>query len=649
MKNNNYLIYSYFLGVVLPFWQNYPLPMVFLFISYLMIFNVLKIKYTLNKWPFKLLIFFGTLLFIFFQFGTLKGLKPGVNILTLITLLKTLEITKKGDLSIFFMLGLLTLTANLMTSETIAHWPYLFLILSSFFILTMEEIFTKKRDEFFKERIRVLVRILALSIPSSLLLFFFFPRIGVGSFFDVASSNSFKLGFTEKLRPGDISKISSSKEIYFRAKFNKGKEPLYRDLYWRGGILSLNQGFNWSKGKQSYNREKSFSRKKSFNYDLSFSNLEKTPIFVLNGAKKIKPLSKGKVSKKRGNTFNYTPFSNQKIRINVVNYSFKYRELFKNEQDEYLQVSDDLSPKILELTQKLKGVSAQETIDNIKDFFISNKFQYTLAPGSYQNKEGLEDFLFKRKLGFCEHFASSFSLLLRLAGVPSRVVTGFMGGTYNPFGKYYFITGQDAHAWVEAWVEGKGWVRVDPTFYVAPLRIERGAAEYFYALLRGDIKEGLNLAQLNKLTWIFKSRLIFDLIYYRLNHFFFNFDFEFQNDWLKRFWSTKRPRTVLFLLAAGICALVLILFKFFLYRKKIKDDELVKYFKIFCKKIGNHPEPYEGPLSFKYRLASNRSDQESFGHIISLFMELKYNPSFDQKKLGEFISRVKEFKPNQLA
>jgi transglutaminase-like putative cysteine protease len=102
-------------------------------------------------------------------------------------------------------------------------------------------------------------------------------------------------------------------------------------------------------------------------------------------------------------------------------------------------------------------------------------FTYTLNP-PLLGRDSIDDFLFSTQKGFCEHFASAFVVLMRAAGIPARVVTGFQGGTWNAAGGYLLVRNSDAHAWAEIWRPERGWVRVDPTAAVSPVRIELGAA-----------------------------------------------------------------------------------------------------------------------------------------------------------------------------
>jgi transglutaminase-like putative cysteine protease len=98
-------------------------------------------------------------------------------------------------------------------------------------------------------------------------------------------------------------------------------------------------------------------------------------------------------------------------------------------------------------------------------------FVYMQPPKLADN--AMDEFLFQTRKGFCEHYASAFTLVMRAAGIPARVVTGYQGGEMNPIGGYLLVRQSDAHAWSEVWIDGRGWVRVDPTAAVAR-RVERG-------------------------------------------------------------------------------------------------------------------------------------------------------------------------------
>jgi hypothetical protein len=117
-------------------------------------------------------------------------------------------------------------------------------------------------------------------------------------------------------------------------------------------------------------------------------------------------------------------------------------------------------------------------------YFGSNGFEYTLTPPQL-NYNSVDDLLFNTRLGFCGHFSSAFVTLMRAARVPARVVTGYLGGSWNGIGEYFVVRQSDAHAWAEVWLDGQGWVRFDPTGMVAPARLQRGLSDLLPATRSG--------------------------------------------------------------------------------------------------------------------------------------------------------------------
>jgi hypothetical protein len=129
------------------------------------------------------------------------------------------------------------------------------------------------------------------------------------------------------------------------------------------------------------------------------------------------------------------------------------------------------------------GAAPAQIVERALAYFNTEPFVYTLQPGTL-GTDPLDEFLFETRRGFCEHYAAAFTLLMRLAGVPARVVTGYQGGELNPRGGYLMVRQADAHAWSEVWLEGSGWMRVDPTAAVSPERVERSIDP------AGSVREG---------------------------------------------------------------------------------------------------------------------------------------------------------------
>jgi transglutaminase-like putative cysteine protease len=137
-----------------------------------------------------------------------------------------------------------------------------------------------------------------------------------------------------------------------------------------------------------------------------------------------------------------------------------------------LQLPANFNPRTAALARQWRqeaGTDDAAVVRRALDW-IKADFSYTLVtppPG----RDPVDEFLFGYKAGFCQHFSSAFVVLMRNAGVPARVVTGFAGGTRNRVGDYWVVRRMDAHAWAEVWLPQRGWVRVDPTAAVAPERI----------------------------------------------------------------------------------------------------------------------------------------------------------------------------------
>src|SRR5207244_3242365 len=163
-------------------------------------------------------------------------------------------------------------------------------------------------------------------------------------------------------------------------------------------------------------------------------------------------------------------------RYEVVSYpEIPNNRLHSREREPLLQVPADTNPAVRALAQSWSAEKAEPRaiVKKALEFFRTQGFRYSFTPGEYRQND-LEEFLFHRRLGFCEHYAASFATLMRLAGIPARVVTGYLGGEYNEIGHFFLVRQADAHAWCEVWFPDSGWERVDPTAVVAPDRVNLG-------------------------------------------------------------------------------------------------------------------------------------------------------------------------------
>jgi hypothetical protein len=234
----------------------------------------------------------------------------------------------------------------------------------------------------------------------------------------------------------------------------------------------------------------------------------------------------------------------------------------------------------------------------VLDWFNREAFVYTLAP-PFLERDPVDLFLFDERRGFCEHYASAFVLLLRAAGIPARVVTGYQGGTMNPQGGYLIVRQSDAHAWAEALVDGR-WLRFDPTAAVAPSRIELG--------LGGALPVGERVPFLARLdsTWLRDVRLTWDAFNHdwRRNVVGFNYDRQ-RSLWRDLKLDRFAPWQIVVGLAAVLFLWGLAVIGWLMWKRRRQERALVLWDDLNRRlaRAGLPRQSHEGPLAFANRAA----------------------------------------------
>ena len=277
--------------------------------------------------------------------------------------------------------------------------------------------------------------------------------------------------------------------------------------------------------------------------------------------------------------------------------------------------------------------------------FRQQPFFYTLnPPRMIQNP--VDTFLFESRRGFCEHYAGAFTFLMRAAGVPARVVTGYQGGEWNPMANHLTVRQADAHAWSEVWLPKRGWVRIDPTAAVAPQRVEQGLPA---SLPEGDLASSLIDANNPLLHRIW---LAWDTMDNGWNQWVLGFDVLRQTALLNRFgWGgiTLSERAVT--LMAGTMLMLTLLSLFLLRRNTGKRPDLTsRLYQQFCNKLARHGmarESSEGPMDFAHRAAKVLpASEKPIQTITRLYVALRYHPDPPSDGLGQLRQQVQSFNPD---
>jgi hypothetical protein len=303
-----------------------------------------------------------------------------------------------------------------------------------------------------------------------------------------------------------------------------------------------------------------------------------------------------------------------------------------------------------QLSQRLRREHPEdmEYVAAVLALFRREQFFYTLTPPPL-GRDSVDEFLFDTKRGFCGHYASAFATLMRAAGIPARVVTGYQGGTFNRFADYWILRQSDAHAWDEIWMEGRGWLRIDPTSAVAPGRVERGSSDVFAA------DEPLVRRWQRRTPWLADLRLRLDALHQLWRERILRFDHNSQNDLLVllRIPEPDGQKLVMVLAAAFTLALAWLTWQ---VRRELQPpvkDPLIRAYARLCRKlaaVGLARRAHEGAEAYGARIAALRPDLAgATTDLCSRYTQLRYGDVRASDAQASFISAVRAFHPRPTA
>ena len=318
-------------------------------------------------------------------------------------------------------------------------------------------------------------------------------------------------------------------------------------------------------------------------------------------------------------------------RYDVASSEFRANEITAKERAEALEVPASISPAVRDLAHSwtVQNRDPGGVVSSALQFFRTQGFSYSLTPGEYDD---LEEFLFRRRVGFCEHYATSFATLMRLAGVPARVVVGYLGGEYNDLGHFFLVRQADTHAWCEVWLAEKGWTRVDPTSAVAPGRMSFDLTTFLEttsAAGQMGTRRNALIAQLLRSGIFTNVRLIWQTLSYEWDTRLVAFDADVQDVLLTSMGIASRGAVFLIveILLVAI-ALLAIYFTWMQLRTRSRMDRVKALYEYFCRKtarLGVPRDPCEGPLDFARRAAQSLPNESSrIRQIADTYILLRY-------------------------
>jgi len=556
---------------------------------------------------------------------------------------KTLEVIQRRDAMVVLLTGFLLIGVSFLYSQSIlsAFYGVFALTVLAGAMIAIQQ--SKSHSIFSTLRSASLMVIMCL--PLMLVFFVFTPRFDPLWTIPMEADQG-KTGISDSMTPGDIAQLSKSDELAFTATF-QGEAPKQSNLYWRGLVLEYFDGRTWTPApkKLDFNEIKNRLRvsrtelrerlvKKGYGkkYDVIYEKTGQHWLFTLSPVVDL-----------RGDAFYTTDFriiAERKLleptMLTVVSYPEALRDTNLPEavRQSALQLPKKGNPKSWRLAKKLmrQSKSKQEYIDTVLNRYTQQDYYYTLRPPVLGEQDTIDRFLFESKRGFCAHYAGSFVFMMRAAGIPARIITGYQGGTLNKKGNFYSIRQFDAHAWTEVWLENQGWVRFDPTAKIAPERIE----ENLEAAVKkeGSFLEGQYFS-MSRYKWLSGLKNKLDETQYAWRRFVLGYDTEAQKGLLTRLFGEITIYKIAALVGGFFLAIILFWAVLLgLGRKASKEKQEHQIYRRFCDllaKYGVKRELSQTPLAFsQYAVEHMPALATDIKDFTKLYSELCYNPDRQQ-------------------
>lgn len=596
----------------------------------------------------------ATLLSVITLWATYDGLtgrRAAVSMLALMLSLKLLETFKTRDARIVTSLSLFLCGTQFLFSQGIPMIAYIIACVLSSLIALMH---LQRREawdnlgaapdnghRFFAE-LGFGLRLLAVAVPIGLVLFLFFPRWSSPLWGIPEDALDARSGLSDSMSPGSIQSLFMDDSPAFRATF-QGGPPANAQLYWRGPVFWQFDGTRWEAGFMSMNllaETRPDPVDSPFRYRVQMEPTEQKWLFALDYPALVPPGAKL--------TMDYQLLARRPV-TRLREYLMASDPVFSDSprlrptlRDMALELPAGFNPRTLEMMDqwRTEAETAEELVRRALTHFNREQFRYTLNP-PLLSRNTVDEFLFDTREGFCEHYASAFTVMMRMAGIPARVVTGYQGGWYNEIGSYVLVRQSDAHAWSEVWLDGQGWVRVDPTAAVAPSRVERGAMDSL-----ADRRYLLDY------EWIRSVRNTFDLFQRGWNNWVVAFSSMNQSRLFSAFgWDSLNASKLVIMMITGI--LVISTFIFFLapfllkYRLNRTRDPVMRLWQGFVRKLqrsGFQADPSSGPLEMADKAGEHLPGQrDDIINIARLYVLCRY--ADDDGHRADLAERVKQFKP----
>lgn len=581
---------------------------------------------------------------VYLHYDSLLGRDAGVALLIVLSGFKFLEARRARDLYVSTALGFFLIVTNFFYSQTIGTAVYMAPIVI-LLVMALLDINDPQRALPVLNKLQRAGIMLLQAVPLMLILFFLFPRVAEPLWGMPEDAFTGTTGLDDIMTPGSISQLSDTNDVAFRVEFH-GETPPASARYWRGPVLWDTDGRVWLMGQQrERGKATATQRGNGIDYTLMLEPHDRKWIYALEMPVDIPD----------GTRLNhdYQLLDDDTIRkrrqYDLTGYT-DYRLTGADQVDfeRALALPPAAHPKAVALARQWRdeGLDTDAIVDRALGMFHNQTFYYSTTPPLLTG-DVVDEFLFETKEGFCEHYAAAFTVLMRAAGIPARIVMGYQGGTLNPVGGYYVVYQRDAHAWTEVWMNDS-WQRVDPTAAVSPARIRDGLD----GALPDTIAQPLGL---DRNSWVGRTLLNlrdnWDALNTQWNQWVLGYTQSRQRVLLNRMGIDYRSWQDLAVWLAAIMGIVIVITAVVvLVKPRDRTDSARRLYNRFCRKLaraGMSRNSYEGPRDFAVR-ARRRfpACARSITEITERYIAIRYaNQSADRDELKQLRTAIGAFRP----
>ncbi len=541
----------------------------------------------------------GCFLGVLATYSSISGVGPGSALLTIMAALKLLETRRRRDQFVLLFLSIFLVMSSLLREQYLWSVPYM--LVSILVIMTAWLRMSAGESQTARRSFATGARLLAYAAPLAIVMWVFFPRIATPFWAVPIDTSRAASGLSDTMSPGDISSLSMSDAVAFRVSFD-GAIPEPRDRYWRGLVLTRFNGRTWTGREPSisrFAREQIEVRDGRVEYEITLEPTRQQWLFALDVPTEWS-LGRAAFMGPQQQLARATPID-QRIAYTVTSYtSYRIgRDLSSLYRTWYSSLPGNSNPRTAQLAREMRAAAGSDRafVNAVLDMLHEEAFFYTLEPPPLGSNP-VDRFLFETRRGFCEHYASAFSVLMRSADIPSRIVLGYQGGEVNPLGGHLIVRQSDAHAWTEVWLDDAGWVRVDPTAAVAPERVEFGASEAAF----DGIGETWGFSAPSRLAH--QVTMAWDALNAKWNEWILGYGPDTQSafmQWLGMHEPTWRK--MLLTLIALVVGLVMVISLLLMFRyQPPRKDEAARLYARFVRKTGMEPHTGETARRFAQRV-----------------------------------------------